>query len=63
MFEKHEILKWEENDWRKEVFLNFAKDLTNKDPKFPCVFGASGFQQNQLRFDFFAGIEKESIKL
>ncbi|MED4287108.1 YqcI/YcgG family protein [Priestia megaterium] len=63
MFEKNEILNWDENDWKKKAFVNFTEDLTGKNPKFPCIFGTSGYQKNELRFDFFQRIDIESIKL
>ncbi|MEK5339158.1 YqcI/YcgG family protein [Weizmannia sp. FSL W8-1119] len=63
MFEKSEIMELSEKDWRRKVFYDFSRDLTSKDPKFPCVFGASGFQRNELKFDFFPDVDTESIKL
>lgn len=62
MFEKDEILEWQEKDWKKDVFLNFVEDLTAKEPKFPCIFGTSGYKKNELRFDFYQSTDSESIK-
>lgn len=61
MYENNEILKFEDTDWRKEVFMSFANDLTSEDPKFPCVFGSSGFVKNQIRYDFLQGVTDVDI--
>ncbi|PGR70381.1 YqcI/YcgG family protein [Bacillus cereus] len=61
MFEKDQILNFNENDWRKKSFSSFSQDLTGTNPKFPCVFGTNGFKANQLRFAFFEGLNDDSL--
>jgi FPC/CPF motif-containing protein YcgG len=61
MYEQAEILLFSDDDWRKKAFLSFHADMTQENPRFPCVFGTKGLKQNQLRFGFFDDAEEESV--
>ena len=61
MLQNSDILAFEDSDWRKEMFNYFSNDMTSKSPAFPCVFGATGFIKNQLRYVFMNDAEEESI--
>ena len=39
--------------WQRVIFEDFAQRLVSEDAPFPCIYGVSGFKQNNLRFSFF----------
>ena len=48
-------------DWRRILFSEFEATLTSKSRPFPCVFGATGFKADQLRFAFLDPFDAENI--
>ncbi len=49
------------SDWRRILFSEFEATLTSKSRPFPCVFGAAGFRNDQLRFAFPDPFSAKSI--
>ena len=61
-YDRTELLSsFDPTSWQAIVFKEFATTLTSKAKPFPCVFGASGFAKNQLRFGFSEDMNPNEI--
>lgn len=48
--------RFQANTWQRKVFDEFEATLTSKVRPFPCVFGVSGFERDELRYVFLETI-------
>lgn len=62
LYSKGQVLQFENGDWRKDVMTAFAGDITDKKPKFPCIFGTQGYENDELRFVFMEDLEASSME-
>ena len=47
--------------WQRKVFAEFEATLTSKVRPFPCVFGVSGFERDELRYVFLETITGRAL--
>jgi FPC/CPF motif-containing protein YcgG len=52
-YRRHEVGRlFEPCSWQAVVFNEFPAALLSTSRPFPCIFGAAGFEPDQLRFTF-----------
>ena len=53
--------RYDTESWERKVFDEFEATLTSTVRPFPCVFGVSGFQRDELRFVFIETITGRAL--
>lgn len=49
------------SSWQRIVFSEFESTLSSKSRPFPCIFGVTGLQKDELRFAFCDPMTPETI--
>ncbi len=63
-FDKAQLtFTFDEASWQRIVFNEFEATLLNDVRPFPCVFGFTGLQLNQLRYAFIEDERHGSIAM